>query len=107
MQNLYMKESGGSSANSITSLVDGRLWENPVGPDALQMSKSLSLNMGVVHQNCQHSKTTQFQVQDQNSSSTQSSGQSYPEVASAGGSDTYGQSTSLPQSGPDIISCTF
>ncbi|XP_048234151.1 nuclear transcription factor Y subunit A-3 isoform X3 [Ricinus communis] len=48
------------------------------------LSESLGLTMGVPHQQFHGSKKLTFQFQDQDSSSTQSTGQSYPEVASMG-----------------------
>ncbi|KAF7814079.1 nuclear transcription factor Y subunit A-3-like [Senna tora] len=39
--------------------------------------------MGVLSQQCHNTKPLSFQFQDQDSSSTQSTGQSYPEVGSA------------------------
>ncbi|CAK9179910.1 unnamed protein product [Ilex paraguariensis] len=50
-------------------------------------------------QHCQNAKQLSFQLQDQGSSSTQSSGQSYSEVASLGESNPYGQSITSMGSG--------
>ncbi|XVE88655.1 hypothetical protein DITRI_Ditri19aG0086900 [Diplodiscus trichospermus] len=63
------------------------------------MSESLSLKMGVLPQHFDNTRQLSFQFQDQDSSSTQSTGQSYPEVASAGDSNLYGQSLISASSG--------
>lgn len=47
------------------------------------MSKSLSLNVDVLPQKCHKSKALSLQFHEQDSSSTQSTDQSYPEVGSA------------------------
>ncbi|KAG5020161.1 hypothetical protein JHK87_016016 [Glycine soja] len=44
------------------------------------MSKSLSLKVDVLPQQCHKSKTFSFQFQEQDASSTKSTDQSYPEV---------------------------
>lgn len=46
------------------------------------MSKSLTLKMSVLPQQCHKTKPPSFQFQDQDSSSTQLTGQSYPEISS-------------------------
>ncbi|KAK6911935.1 Nuclear transcription factor Y subunit A [Dillenia turbinata] len=53
----------------------------------------LSLKMDAFSQDCHNAKLICFQFQDQDSSSTQSTGQSYPEVVSMGGSHLHGQCT--------------
>lgn len=59
--------------------------------DQSTLSNNLSLKMGYSTPHQQNTKQTglQFQFQDQDSSSTQSTCQSYPEVASAGDSCKY------------------
>jgi len=46
------------------------------------MSENLTLKMSVLQQECHKTKPLVFQFQDQDSSSTQSTGQSYLEVGS-------------------------
>ncbi|OMO70607.1 CCAAT-binding transcription factor, subunit B [Corchorus capsularis] len=55
--------------------------------------------MGVLPQHFHNTKQLSFQFQDQDSSSTQSTGQSYPEVASAGDNSLYGKSLLSASSG--------
>lgn len=50
---------------------------------SLVSESCLSLTMGVLPQQCHNAKPLSFQFQDQDSSSSQSTDQSYPEVASA------------------------
>ncbi|XP_062087759.1 nuclear transcription factor Y subunit A-3-like isoform X1 [Humulus lupulus] len=66
-------------------------WEGSTESHAQQssVSKSLSLNMGVPTQHFHNTKQLIFQFQDQDSSSTQSTGQSHSEVASMKG-NLYG-----------------
>ncbi|GAV84942.1 CBFB_NFYA domain-containing protein [Cephalotus follicularis] len=102
MQNLCKKESCTSSACSPSPyLVGCSSWkgstESPVQQSSL--SESLSLKMGVLLPHFQNTKQLRFQIQDQDSSSTQSTGQSYSEVASMGENNTYGQCMTLTQSG--------
>ncbi|KEH18449.1 putative transcription factor Hap2/NF-YA family [Medicago truncatula] len=52
------------------------------GVQQSSMSENLTLNMSVLQQECHKSKPLVFQFQDQDSSSTQSTGQSYLEVGS-------------------------
>lgn len=66
------------------------------------MSESLTLKMGVLPQHFHNTEQLSFQFQDQDSSSTQSTGQSYPEVASAGDRNLYGQSLISASSGLHI-----
>ena len=47
------------------------------------MSRSLSLKVDVLPQQCHKSKTFSFQFQEQDASSTKSTDQSYPEVGMA------------------------
>ncbi|XWS12116.1 hypothetical protein CRYUN_Cryun37aG0062600 [Craigia yunnanensis] len=55
--------------------------------------------MGALPQHFHNTKQLSFKFQDQDSSSTQSTGQSYPEVASAGDSNLIGQSLISASSG--------
>ncbi|KAK6264262.1 hypothetical protein QUC31_012399 [Theobroma cacao] len=101
MQNLHKKDSGVSSHSTCTYVVGCSSWGNSTETPVQQssVSESLSLKMGVLPQHFQHTKQLSFQFQDQDSSSTQSTGQSYPEAASAGDSNIYGQSLISASSG--------
>ena len=68
------------------------------------LSKSLSLKMASPNQHRHNAKQIGFQFQEQDSSSTQSTGQSYHEAASVGESNGCGQSIISMQSG---ILCPF
>ncbi|XP_012445237.1 nuclear transcription factor Y subunit A-3 isoform X1 [Gossypium raimondii] len=63
------------------------------------ISESLTLKMGVLPQHFHNNEQLSFQFQDQDSSSTQSTGQSYPEVASAKDRNLYGQTLTSASSG--------
>ncbi|KAH1066371.1 hypothetical protein J1N35_031358 [Gossypium stocksii] len=63
------------------------------------MAESLTLKMGVLPQHFHDNEQLSFQFQDQDSSSTQSTGQSYPEVASAEDRNLYGQTLISASSG--------
>ncbi|WOH10828.1 hypothetical protein DCAR_0730301 [Daucus carota subsp. sativus] len=68
------------------------------------LSKSLSLKMAAQSSYCQSFKQLEFRFQDLDLSPTQSSSQSYPEVAGAAASNLCGQdmiSTKVPLSYPD------
>ncbi|KAG5100627.1 hypothetical protein JHK82_045679 [Glycine max] len=83
MKNLCEKDSG---PTHLTYYALGRTsWGTSSESDVQQssMSKSLSLKISVLPQQCHKTKLLNFQYQDRDSSSTQSSGQSYPEVGSA------------------------
>ncbi|KAL5171382.1 Nuclear transcription factor Y subunit A-3 [Glycine soja] len=83
MKNLCEKDSG---PTHLTYYALGRTsWGTSSESDVQQssMSKSLSLKISVLPQPCHKTKLLNFQYQDRDSSSTQSSGQSYPEVGSA------------------------
>lgn len=69
--------------------------------DQSTLSNNLSLKMGssTPRQKITKKLGLQFQFQDQDSSSTQSTCQSYPEVASAGDSYQYGENKFTIQSG--------
>ena len=76
----------GSGPTHLTSYALGcSSWGTSSESDVQQssMSKSLSLKMSVLPQQCHKTKPLSFQYQDRDSSSTQSTGQSYPEVGSA------------------------
>ncbi|PON96211.1 Nuclear transcription factor Y subunit A [Trema orientale] len=93
MQNLLKKDSSVSTIQSESQLFVGcSSWENSSESHAQQssISQSLSLNMGFPAQHHQNTKQLILQFQDQDSSSTQSTGQSHPEVASMKGSNLYG-----------------
>ncbi|KAE8696372.1 Nuclear transcription factor Y subunit A-7 [Hibiscus syriacus] len=92
MQN--KRDSVVSSHSTCTYVVGGSSWENSTGSHIQQsnMSESLSLKMGVLPRYLNNAKQLSFQFQDQDSSSTQSTCQSYPEVASAGDSTLHEQS---------------
>ncbi|XP_020219207.1 nuclear transcription factor Y subunit A-3 isoform X1 [Cajanus cajan] len=84
MKNLWEKDS--SSTHLTSPYVLGRSsWGTSSDSDVQQssMSKSLTLKMGVFPQQYRNTKSLSFQYQDRDSSSTQSTDQSYPEVASA------------------------
>ncbi|GMI93665.1 nuclear factor Y, subunit A3 [Hibiscus trionum] len=99
MQN--KKDYAVSSHSTCTYVVGGSSWENSTGSHVQQssMSEGLSLKMGVLPCYLNNAKHLNFQFQDQDSSSTQSSCQSYPEVASAGDSTLYDQSLISASSG--------
>ncbi|XVF27019.1 hypothetical protein REPUB_Repub14bG0070400 [Reevesia pubescens] len=101
MQNLHKRDSGVSSHSMSTYVVGCSSLGNSIESHVQQssMSESLSLKMGVLPQNFHNTKQLSFQFQDQDSSSTQSTGQSYTEVASAGDSNIYGQSLISASSG--------
>uniref|UniRef100_A0A5B6YLY0 Nuclear transcription factor Y subunit n=1 Tax=Davidia involucrata TaxID=16924 RepID=A0A5B6YLY0_DAVIN len=102
MQDLHKKDSDLSSAHSTVPCVVGcPSWWTSTERQIQQssLSKNLSLKMETSHQHCQNANQLGFQFQDQDSSSTQSTGQSYPEVASVGESNRYRQSIMSMQSG--------
>ena len=59
--------------------------------------------MGNRPQHCRNTEHLTFQFQDQDSSSTQSTGQSYPEVVSMRESNPCGQGMVSPKSGLVLI----
>ncbi|XWS16190.1 hypothetical protein CRYUN_Cryun34aG0063800 [Craigia yunnanensis] len=101
MQNLHKKDSAISSHSMCTYVVGCSSWGNSTESHVQQssMSESLSLKMGVLPQHFHNTKQLGFQFQDQDSSSTQSTGQSYHEVASAGDSNLCGKSLISASSG--------
>lgn len=97
MQNFHTRDSGLSSSVSIASFVGRQSW----GGSYVQqppLSKSLSLNMHGLQQNCHNAKLLSFQVLDQDTSSTHS-GQSYPEAICKTESNISEQSKFSAQSG--------
>ncbi|KAG7997475.1 hypothetical protein I3843_01G212900 [Carya illinoinensis] len=101
MQNLCKKESVISFPYSASPYFLGcPSWENSAKSHFEQSSTSriLSMKMGVP-QHFHNTKQLNFQFQDQDSSSTQSTGESYPEVVSMGESNPCVQGIVSPQSG--------
>ncbi|KAE9453373.1 hypothetical protein C3L33_14715, partial [Rhododendron williamsianum] len=87
MQDFCMQDSDLSSAQSMAPYVaKGASWWMSSGSQIEQsfVSKNLSLNMLTPNQLGQNVKQMVFQFQDQDSSSTQSTSQSYHEAASVG-----------------------
>ncbi|XP_031261849.1 nuclear transcription factor Y subunit A-3-like isoform X2 [Pistacia vera] len=97
MQNFCKKNSGGNSTHS-TLLYDVSCpsWGSSTESCAQQssMSESLSLKMGAPPQHFLNSKQLNFHLQDQESSSTQSTGQSCPKEASMEHSNPNGPAAS-------------
>ncbi|XP_027336865.1 nuclear transcription factor Y subunit A-3-like isoform X2 [Abrus precatorius] len=83
MKNLSKKDSG--SAHLTSYALGCSSWGTSSESNVQQssMSKNLTLKMSVLPHQCHKTKPMNFQFQDQDSSSTQSTGQSYPEVGSA------------------------
>ncbi|XP_016649370.1 PREDICTED: nuclear transcription factor Y subunit A-3 isoform X1 [Prunus mume] len=84
MQNLYKQNSDIVSAHSTFPFIVGSSsWENSTETHVQQStSKSLIFKMGLPLQNCHNRKQSGIHFQDQDSSSTQSTGQSHSEVDS-------------------------
>ncbi|KAG4124671.1 hypothetical protein ERO13_D10G054100v2 [Gossypium hirsutum] len=99
MQN--KKNSAVSSHSMSTYVVGCSSWENSTESHVQHssISENLSLKMGLLPQYLNNNKQLSFQFQDQDSSSTQSTCQSYPEVGSAGDSNLYEQSLISASSG--------
>ncbi|XP_012454938.1 nuclear transcription factor Y subunit A-3 isoform X2 [Gossypium raimondii] len=95
------KNSAVSSHSMSTYVVGCSSWENSTESHVQHssISENLSLKMGLLPQYLNNNKQLSFQFQDQDSSSTQSTCQSYPEVASAGDSNLYEQSLISASSG--------
>ncbi|CAJ1950837.1 unnamed protein product [Sphenostylis stenocarpa] len=83
MKNLCEKGSGSTHLTSPYALGCSS-WGTSSESDVQQssMSRSLTLKMSVLPQQCHKNKPLSFQYQDRDSSSSQSTGQSYPEVGS-------------------------
>jgi len=84
MKNLIEKDSGSTYLTAPYALGCSS-WGTSSESDVQQssMSRSLTLKMSVLPQQCHTTKPLNFQYQDRDSSSSQSTGQSYPEVGSA------------------------
>ncbi|OVA08906.1 CCAAT-binding transcription factor [Macleaya cordata] len=98
MQDISKKDSDQSSTYSIShGAVSCPIWWTSAGSQIPQscLSKSVSLNMDSSHQDCRSVKQLGFQLQDQDSSSTQSTGQSHHEMSNMRGSNPNGQSISV------------
>ncbi|KAE8699417.1 Nuclear transcription factor Y subunit A-7 [Hibiscus syriacus] len=109
MQNMHRKDSGVNAHSMCTYAVSSSSLGNSTGSQVLQssMPESLSLKMGILAQHFHNTKQLSFQILDQDSSSTQSTGQSCPEATGAGDSNIYGQSLILPSSGVNGIHGKF
>ncbi|KAJ1420372.1 hypothetical protein SESBI_14510, partial [Sesbania bispinosa] len=86
MKYSYKKDSGPCSVHLTSPCVLGcSSWGTSSESDVQQtsMSKSLAMKMSFLPQQCHKAKPLSFQFQDQDSSSTQSTGQSYPETGPA------------------------
>lgn len=95
MPNLFSKDSGISSACSASmNGVSGPLWGSPSESVVQQSSMSgcLSLKMAVPRLQFANTKQLSFQFQDQESSSTQSTGQSCSKEACVKDDNPSGQS---------------
>lgn len=101
MQKLHRKDSGVCSHLRCTYVVGSSSWGNSTESHVQKpsMSESLSLKMGVLPQHFHNTEKLSLQFQDQDSSSTQSTGQSYPEAASAGDRNLFGKSLISASSG--------
>lgn len=102
MQDFYRKDSDLSSAHSMAPRVAGcASWWTSAASQVEQssQSKNLSLNITTPNQHGHIAKQMAFQFHDQDSSSTQSTGQSYHEVASVEEINHCGQSIFPTQSG--------
>ncbi|KAM7255702.1 hypothetical protein ACFE04_008600 [Oxalis oulophora] len=90
----------GSFVSASPSIIGCPSWENSSDSHVQEscFSENLSLKMGVGAQRFRNTKQLSFQLQDQDSSSTQSSCQSYGEVVSMGEGNTYGQCVISSQS---------
>ncbi|GMI91753.1 nuclear factor Y, subunit A3 [Hibiscus trionum] len=103
MQNLHKKDSAVNAHSMCTYVIGssslGNSTESQFQVQQSSMSESLSLKMGILPQHCHNPQQLNFQFQDQDSSSTQSTGQSCPEAAGAGDSNIYGQSLISAPSG--------
>ncbi|KAF8406844.1 hypothetical protein HHK36_005965 [Tetracentron sinense] len=112
MQNLSNKDSDQSFVHSTSPCaISCPSWWNSIGSQIPQtsLSKNLSLNMQSPTQNSRSTQQFGLQLQDHDSSSTQSTGQSHHEVATVGGTNPHDQCISS-QSGFDmgiITSYTF
>ncbi|CAL5361178.1 unnamed protein product [Camellia sinensis] len=102
MQGFRKKDSDLSSAQSTVPRVGhcASWWTSTASQiQESSLSKNLGLKMSTPNQHGHNVKQMGFQFQDQDSSSTQSTGQSYNEVASVGESNPCGKSIMSMQSG--------
>ena len=98
MQDVYKKESGRNSPHSNShSGANSQSWWNSTGSQVPQnsLSKSVSLTMDSSRQDCPSVKQFGFQLQDQDSSSSQSTGQSHNEISNMGANNRNGQCISV------------
>ncbi|KAI8544660.1 hypothetical protein RHMOL_Rhmol08G0312900 [Rhododendron molle] len=105
MQDYYKKDCDLSSAHSMAPRVAGcASWWTSAASQVEQssLSKNLSLNIATPNQHGHVAKQRGFQFHDQDSSSTQSTGQSYHEVASVEESNHCGQSIFSTQLGTEL-----
>lgn len=108
MQSLCKKESVISFSCSASPYFAGcPPWGNSTESHVEQssISRSLSLKMGVPPQHSHNTKQLNFQFHDQDSSSSQSTGESYPEVASMRESNHRGEGMVSPQLGLVFCLC--
>ncbi|KAL6996289.1 hypothetical protein U1Q18_006422 [Sarracenia purpurea var. burkii] len=102
MLDFCKKDSVLSSGHSMAPCVTGSAsWWTSTASEVQQssVSKSLSLKMATPNQHGHNAKQIGFQFQDQDSSSTQSTGQSYHEVLNVGENSHCGQNIISMQSG--------
>ncbi|XP_058078503.1 nuclear transcription factor Y subunit A-3-like isoform X2 [Magnolia sinica] len=103
MHNTGKKEPDQSSVHSgIAYTASCPSWWNAAGSQIPQssFSKSLNLNLDSPTQHCHNTKQLGRQLQDQESSSTQSTGQSHHDAVNVGGGNLHGHCIS-GQSGND------
>ncbi|XP_062008720.1 nuclear transcription factor Y subunit A-3-like isoform X2 [Rosa rugosa] len=93
MQSLNSKTSCSSAHSTSSFIVGSSSWDNSVETHTLQssISKSVILKMGVPLQHCRNTTKFGIHLQDQDSSSTQSTGQSRSELASLKEGNPCGQ----------------
>lgn len=101
MQSICKRDSGSSSAHLGFPVIVVSSSENSTESHVHEtaITNSLSLKMGGQAQHCHYSKQLSFQFHDQDSSSSQSTDQSQPEVASMKESNTFGQGMVSSHSG--------
>ncbi|OVA08380.1 CCAAT-binding transcription factor [Macleaya cordata] len=93
MHNIQQKETDQISGQSTSPyVVNCPSWWKSSGSQISQssLSRSVGLNVDTPPQHCQNMKQLGFQLQDQESSSSQSTGQSNHEVATMGGGNPHG-----------------
>lgn len=109
MQNLYKQNSDiGSAHSTFPFIVGSSSWEYSTDTHVQQStSKSLIFRMGAPLQNCHNRKQSGIHFQDQDSSSTQSTGQSHSEVDSMKEGNPCGEGIVSAQSGSLISMFSF